>query len=100
MVNDCRTIRKLIDKREQTFFKQVEKIIVLPLFYTGHQNIDINILNANKLPDGYDIENDHEVNNIEFYTVKSLRVEKCLIRYESPSLKIPYSLHNVSLKYS
>jgi len=25
----------------------------------------------------YDIENDEVVNNIEFYTVKSLKVEKC-----------------------
>jgi orotate phosphoribosyltransferase len=77
VVNDGRTIRKLIDKREHIFFEKVEKVIVLSLFYTGHEEINIDILNYNKLPDDYDRENDHEVNNIEFFTIKSLRVEKC-----------------------
>lgn len=77
VVNDGRTLRKLIDKRERDFFEKVEKIIVLSLFYTGHQEINIDILNYNKLPKDYDFENDHEINNIEFYTIKSLRVEKC-----------------------
>lgn len=77
VVNDGRTIRKLIDKREKPFFDKVEKVIVLSLFYTGQENINIDILNYNKLPKGYDFENDHEINKIEYYTVKSLRVEKC-----------------------
>lgn len=25
----------------------------------------------------YDFENDHEVNNLEFYTVRKLKVDKC-----------------------
>jgi orotate phosphoribosyltransferase len=77
VVNDGRTIRKLVYEREKDFFKNVEKIIVLSLFYTGHQEIDKNILNFDKLPAGYDLQNDYKVNNIEYYTVKSLRVEKC-----------------------
>ncbi len=77
VVNDGRTIRKLILKREKNFFEKVEKIIVVSLFYSGLQEINTDILNYNKLPSDYDFENDHEVNNIEFYTVKSLRVEKC-----------------------
>jgi hypothetical protein len=77
VVNDGRTIRKLIDKREKDFFARVEKVIVLSLFYTGHQRINTNILNFDQLPTDYDLENDHKVNNIEYYTVKSLRVEKC-----------------------
>ncbi|QQL49902.1 metallophosphoesterase family protein [Mucilaginibacter ginkgonis] len=77
VVNDGRTIRKLVDKREKAFFEKVERIIVLSLFYTGHENINTDILNANKLPENYDRESDYVVNNIEYYTVKSLRVEKC-----------------------
>lgn len=77
VVNDGRTIRKLIAKREDEFFKKVDKVIVVSLFYTGHKEVDTNILNYNMLPPIYDYENDNEVNNIEFYTIKSLRVEKC-----------------------
>lgn len=77
VVNDGRTIRKLIAKRETNFFENVSEIIVVSLFYTGYQKINTDILNYNKLPKDYDYENDHEVNNIEFYTVKSLRVERC-----------------------
>ena len=77
VVNDGRTIRKLIAKREEPFFKGVTEIIVVSLFYTGHQDINTNILNHNMLPENYDFENDHVVNNIEFYTIKSLRVERC-----------------------
>lgn len=77
VVNDGRTIRKLIAKREDKFFSNVDKIVVISLFYTGSQDINVDILNYNKLPANYDFENDHEVNNIEFYTVKALRVERC-----------------------
>jgi len=77
VVNDGRTIRKLIHEREKKFFISVEKIIVVSLFYSGHQKVNTDILNYSKLPKEYDKENDYEVDNIEFYTVKSLRVEKC-----------------------
>jgi orotate phosphoribosyltransferase len=77
VVNDGRTLRKLIDKREHAFFEKVERIVVLSLFYTGHQEINTDILNFNRLPMDFDLENDFEVNKIDFYTVKSLRVEKC-----------------------
>ena len=81
VVNDGRTIRKLINKREKqkTFFKNVEKIYVISLFYTGESVLNYDILNYDfikKIPN-YDIENDEEVHNIEFFTVKSLKVEKC-----------------------
>lgn len=80
VVNDGRTIRKLIGKRCEKFFEKVEKIIVISLFYTGDvEKVNIDILNYNKrLPNqAYDFENDHEVNNIEFYTVRKLKVDKC-----------------------
>lgn len=77
VVNDGRTIRNLIAEKEKEFFHRVEKVTVISLFYTGHQEIDIDILNYNKLPKEYDRKKDHKVNNIDFYTIKSLRVEKC-----------------------
>lgn len=78
VVNDGRTIRKLVGKetREKKFFSKVEKIIVVSLFYTGHKNIDVDILNYDKLDENEKI-GDEEVNNIEFYTIKQLRIEKC-----------------------
>ena len=79
VVNDGRTIRKLIKKRQDNFFKNVEKVYVISLFYTGESKLNHNILNfdfVKTIPE-YDIDNDEEVNNIEFYTVKSLKVEKC-----------------------
>lgn len=77
VVNDGRTIRKLIGKREKDFFEKVERIIVISLFYTGQQSINKDILNFDHLPESYDKTEDHVVNNIEYYTIKALRVEKC-----------------------
>jgi orotate phosphoribosyltransferase len=79
VVNDGRTIRKLINKRQKTFFSNVEKVYVISLFYTGNSVLNFDILNFDfiKTIPNYDIENDEDVNNIEFYTVKSLKVEKC-----------------------
>ena len=79
VVNDGRTIRKLINKRQKTFFNNVDKIYVISLFYTGESILNYDILNYDFIKNipNYDIENDEEVNNIEFYTVKSLKVEKC-----------------------
>lgn len=81
VVNDGRTIRKLINKgdKQKAFFKNVENVYVVSLFYTGSSDLNNNILNYDfiKTIENYDIEKDEEVNNIEFYTVKSLKVEKC-----------------------
>ncbi|MDR6919982.1 metallophosphoesterase [Chryseobacterium sp. 2987] len=79
VVNDGRTIRKLIGKRQNDFFKNAKKIYVISLFYTGSSKLNVNILNFDFIKDieNYDLENDEIVNNIEFYTVKSLKVEKC-----------------------
>lgn len=79
VVNDGRTIRKLIKKRQDDFFKNVDNVYVISLLYTGHSKLNFNILNYDfiKTLPGYDIENDEEVNNIEYYTIKSLKVEKC-----------------------
>ncbi|MCF7560910.1 hypothetical protein L3X39_09710 [Sabulilitoribacter multivorans] len=79
VVNDGRTIRKLIKNRHESFFKNVNKVYVISLFYTGESILNHNILNfdfVKTIPD-YNIKNDEDVNNIEFYTVKSLKVEKC-----------------------
>ncbi len=69
----------MIKNREDTFFNNVEKVYVISLFYTGQSKLNNNILNFDfiKTIKDYDIQNDVEVNNIEFYTVKSLMVEKC-----------------------
>lgn len=79
VVNDGRTIRKLIKKRQNEFFTNVEKVYVISLFYTGDSIINNDILNTDfmKSKVDYDLSTDEEVNNIEFYTVKSLKVEKC-----------------------
>lgn len=79
VVNDGRTIRKLIKKRQNEFFINVDKVYVISLFYTGDSILNNNILNTDfiKLKEDYDLSTDEEVNNIEFYTVKSLKVEKC-----------------------
>jgi orotate phosphoribosyltransferase/3',5'-cyclic AMP phosphodiesterase CpdA len=79
VVNDGRTIRKLINKRQKNFFSSVDKIYVISLFYTGESILNNNILNFDFIKNipKYDLLSDEEVNNIEFYTVKSLKVEKC-----------------------
>ena len=79
VVNDGRTIRKLIKKRQKDFFSNVDKTYVISLFYTGESILNNNILNFEfiKSIKDYDLLTDEEVNNIEFYTVKSLKVEKC-----------------------
>ena len=78
VVNEGRTIRKLIGKREKSFFEKVEKIIVVSLIYTGkEETFNTQILNYNNLPSNYDLENDNEVNNIEYFSVLRLKVGKC-----------------------
>lgn len=103
VVNDGRTIRKLVGKatREKTFFEKVEKIIVVSLFYTGHKNIDVDILNYDKLDDNEKI-GDEEVNNIIFYTIKQLRIEKCPYgdNYREECFILKDNLHCVHKFYS
>lgn len=79
VVNDGRTIRKLIKKRQEQFFSNVEKVYVISLFYTGELTINYNILNFDFLKSipNYNLDGDEDVNNIEYYAVKSLKVEKC-----------------------
>lgn len=79
VVNDGRTIRKLIHKRADKFFEKVEKIFVVSLFYTGDaQNINPSTLNlsAEKIIDK-GIKGDHIENRIEYYYVLEMKVEKC-----------------------
>jgi len=77
VVNDGRTIRKLIGKREKDFFKNVEKIYVITLFYTGDEKeVHSNILNYDFIKK-FDAENDEIIRNIEFYSVLNIKVEKC-----------------------
>lgn len=82
VVNDGRTIRKLIKKenREKTFFEKVEKINVVSLFYSGDRPLNIDVLNTEGkvFSEDYDWENDYpDVDNIDYYTVAKLKVEKC-----------------------
>lgn len=101
VVNDGRTIRKLIGKREKDFFKDVEKIYVISLFYTGDEkDIHFDILNHSYIKK-FDSENDEIVNNIEFYSVLNIKVEKCPYgkEYEKECLIYKDSLDCVHLFY-
>jgi len=76
VVNDGRTIRKLIHKRDPDFFKSVERIIVISLFYTGDKSpMDIQILNNSD--NQFNIEDDHKEERINYYFVLDMKVEKC-----------------------
>lgn len=77
VVNEGRTLRKLINKREKDFFAKVEDIIVVSLFYAGNKTSNsISILNR-KDDASFDKENDHIENRIRYYYVLDLQVEKC-----------------------
>lgn len=78
VVNDGRTIRKLVGKetREKKFFDNVDKIIVVSLFYTGHKDVNSDILNFDTLTKE-EQKGDENVNNIEYYTIQHLKIEKC-----------------------
>lgn len=81
-MNDGRTIRKLIKKenREKKFFENIEKINVVSIFYSGERPLNVDVLNTKdkKFSDDYDWENDYpDVDNIDYYTVAKLKVEKC-----------------------
>jgi len=82
VVNDGRTIRKLMkkDTREQIFFDNVDKVTVVSLFYSGDRPLNFDVLNTKGkiFPEDYDWENDYEdVDKINYYTVATLKVEKC-----------------------
>jgi len=76
VVNDGRTLRKLINKREPEFFKEVNKIIVVSLFYTGNDNSNSTQI-LNTVEGNYDDLNDHLEHRIEYYYVLNMKVEKC-----------------------
>jgi orotate phosphoribosyltransferase len=79
VVNDGRTIRKLIHKRADKFFNKVKKIFVVSLFYTGdapNKNPSILNLSIEKINDK-GIKGDHIENRIEYYYVLDMKVEKC-----------------------
>lgn len=103
VVNDGRTIRKLVGKatREKTFFEKVDRIIVVSLFYTGHKKINVDILNYNKLEEEEKI-GDEDVNNIEYYTIKHLKIEKCPYgdNYKEECFILKDNLHCVHKFYS
>ncbi len=82
VVNDGRTIRKLMKKenREKAFFDNVEKVTVVSLFYSGERELNIDVLNTKDktFPENYDWGNDYtDIDNIDYYTVAKLKVEKC-----------------------
>jgi hypothetical protein len=82
VVNDGRTIRKLIHKegRAVDFFKSVEKIFVVSLFYTGnHSKPNTSILNLTpeELIQKDILEEDHPENRISYYFVTAMKVEEC-----------------------
>lgn len=78
VVNDGRTIRKLVGKetREKKFFENVDKIIVVSLFYTGHKEVNFDILNFKNLTVD-EQHGDENVDNIDYYTIQHLKIEKC-----------------------
>lgn len=77
VVSDGRTIRKLINKREKEFFKDVERITVISLFYTGSK-VQSSLQSLNSINvDKFDSNTDHEESRIQFYYVLNLKGEKC-----------------------
>lgn len=79
VVNDGRTIRKLIQKREKEFFEKVERIYVVSLFYTGDEikpNSTILNLSESKIVENK-IKGDHPENRIEYFYILNLKVQKC-----------------------
>lgn len=80
VVNDGRTIRKLIHKRAVDFFKTVEKIFVVSLFYTGNDstpNTAILNLTQDQLTEKGILEKDHPESRISYYFVTAMKVEEC-----------------------
>lgn len=80
VVNDGRTIRKLIHKRAVDFFKTVEKIFVVSLFYTGNipkPNTTILNLTQEQLAAKGILEEDHPESRISYYFVTAMKVEEC-----------------------
>jgi orotate phosphoribosyltransferase-like protein len=82
VVNDGRTIRKLIHKegRAVDFFKTVEKIFVVSLFYTGNvskPNTTILNLTHEQLTVKGILEEDHPESRISYYFVTAMKVEEC-----------------------
>lgn len=82
VVNDGRTIRKLIHKegRAVDFFKTVEKIFVVSLFYTGKildPNTSILNLTKDELIANGILEYDHPESRISYYFVTAMKVEGC-----------------------
>lgn len=82
VVNDGRTIRKLIHKegRAVDFFKTVEKIFVVSLFYTGNvpiPNTTILNLTQEQLTVKGILEEDHPESRISYYFVTAMKVEEC-----------------------
>lgn len=75
VVNDGRTLRKLMKEHENSFFDKVEKTIVLSLLYTGHDELSTETLN--NIQSSSKADSDYIVSNIEFYSIMQLRVEKC-----------------------
>lgn len=85
VVHDGRTIRKLLHKKREDntfeFFKKIEKVIVLSLFYTGELPKDTssyhNLLNKCEEDEKFDNENDHIEERIQFHFVSHIKVETC-----------------------
>lgn len=86
VVHDGRTIRKLIHKirkedKTVDFFKTVDKVIVISLFYTGHLPLDkskhFDLLNKREKDENFDHENDHLEDRIQFHFVSHIKVDEC-----------------------
>lgn len=77
VVNDGRTIRKFVHEHMEEFFKNTKQIIVVSLFYTADRKIDSKILNYDEIEKTEDKNKDYKINNIEFFAVKHIKVEKC-----------------------
>lgn len=107
VVNDGRTIRNLIHKegRADNFFKDVEKIYVLSLFYTGEElnkNSAMLNLSSNEILAKKKVA-DFPEDRIEYYYVLDLKVEKCpygenyrdeCLIMKEPSLGCVYKFYN------
>jgi orotate phosphoribosyltransferase len=84
VVHDGNTIRKLINEKEPEFFKEVEEIFVISLFYSGKDEYKLDLINVTEERKRLEKEKgknkyEHQPleERIKFYFVSKMVVETC-----------------------
>jgi 3',5'-cyclic AMP phosphodiesterase CpdA/adenine/guanine phosphoribosyltransferase-like PRPP-binding protein len=84
VVHDGNTIRKLINEKEPVFFKEVEEIYVISLFYSGKDDYNLGLINMTQAKKDLEkgkgnLKYEHQPieERIKFYFVSKMVVETC-----------------------